>query len=255
MKWYLLTHTRKLFRVWLILGMVGLIAGLALRPDLPYTLFLLYMVWAMAGFCGGNLFARAMLTQALRTLDETCDPEPLLEVSQAVVKQNPNSCGNWVYQAWALSLLGREEEALEAANRAEQRPRRLWKSPLLLLIWSSALPGEDPRREKAEEALEAMTKRGPKKRRALIRLALDVRRRDAQVPQAPQELEEALVAAVEQAGCTREQVSAHLALGLYYHQRGDGDRAREHLSFVAAHGGKLKVKTEAERLLCCLSAP
>ena len=168
MKWYLLTHTRKLFWVWLALGILGLIVGLTLRPDLPNTLLLLYLSWVMAGFCGGNLFARSMLTQALHTLDETCDPEPLLEVSRAIVKQNPNSCGNWVYQAWALTLLGREEEALEAANRAEQRPRRMWKNPLLLLIWSSALPPEDPRRAKAEGALEAMTKRGPKRRRAII---------------------------------------------------------------------------------------
>lgn len=255
MKWYVLTHIRKLFLVWFLVGLTGLIAGLTLRPDLPYTLFLLYMIWVLAGHCGGNLFARSMLTQALRTLDETCDPEPLAEVSRAIVKQNPKACGNWVYLAWALTLLGREEEALEAANRAEQRPRRLWKNPLLLLIWSSALPEDDPRREKAEEALEAMTRRGPKKRRAIIRLALDVRKRDSQVAQAPEELESALTAAVEQAGCTREQVSAHLALGLYYVQLGKPDQAQEHLAFVAAHGGKLKVKTEAERLLCRLPAP
>ena len=145
MKWYVLTHIRKLFLVWVILGIVGLIVGLTLRPDLPNTLFLFYMIWVLAGHCGGNLFARSMLTQALRTLDETCDPEPLVEVSRAIVKQNPKVCGNWVYLAWALTLLGREEEALEAANRAERRPRRLWKNPLLLLIWSSALPVDDPK--------------------------------------------------------------------------------------------------------------
>ena len=255
MKWYVLTHIRKLFLVWVILGIVGLVVGLTLRPDLPNTLFLFYMIWVLAGHCGGNLFARSMLTQALRTLDETCDPEPLVEVSRAIVKQNPKVCGNWVYLAWALTLLGREEEALEAANRAERRPRRLWKNPLLLLIWSSALPEDDPRREKAEEALEAMTRRGPQKRRALIRLALDVRKRDSQVTEASQEQESALIAAVEQAGCTREQVSAHLALGLYYVQQGKPEQAQEHLAFVAAHGGKLKVKTEAEKLLCHLPVP
>ena len=255
MKWYVFTHIRKLFLVWVILGIVGLIVGLTLRPDLPNTLFLFYMIWVLAGHCGGNLFARSMLTQALRTLDETCDPEPLVEVSRAIVRQNPKTCANWVYLAWALTLLGREEEALEAANRAERRPRRLWKNPLLLLIWSSALPEDDPRREKAEAALEAMTRRGPKKRRALIRLALDVRKRDSQVTEASQEQESALIAAVEQAGCTREQVSAHLGLGLYYVQQGKPEQAQEHLAFVAAHGGKLKVKTEAEKLLCRLPAP
>ena len=50
-------------------------------------------------------------------------------------------------------------------------------------------------------------------------------------------------------------MGAHLALGLYYYQRGSMDLAREHLAFVAAHGGKLKVKTEAEKLLCRLPAP
>ena len=73
--------------------------------------------------------------------------------------------------------------------------------------------------------------------------------------QAPHELESALESALEQAGCTREQVSAHLDLGLYYVQLGKPDRAQEHLAFVAAHGGKLKVKTEAEKLLCRLPAP
>ena len=69
MKWYVLTHIRKLFLVWVILGIVGLIVGLTLRPDLPNTLFLFYTIWVLAGHCGGNLFARSMLTQALRTLD------------------------------------------------------------------------------------------------------------------------------------------------------------------------------------------
>ena len=151
MKWYLLTHVRKLFWGWMVLGIIGLVAALAHQPDLPVTWHLAYMAWMLLGFCGGNLWARWMCTGALHQLDEKCDPEPVLEVSRAVLKQNPNSCVYRVYEAWALTLLGREEEALAAAERVENR-RRLWKNPLLVMLWSAALPPEDPRQEKATAA-------------------------------------------------------------------------------------------------------
>ena len=79
----------------------------------------------------------------------------------------------------------------------------------------------------------------------MIRSALERQRIYAQMSRGADELEPALLAALEQAGCTREQVGAHLALGLYYLQRGDTARVQAHLSFVAAHGNKLKVREEA----------
>ena len=83
----------------------------------------------------------------------------------------------------------------------------------------------------------------------MIRSALERQQIYAQMSRGADELEPALLAALEQAGCTREQVGAHLALGLYYLQRGDTARVQAHLSFVAARGNKLKVREEAERLL------
>ena len=44
MKWFLLTHVRKLFRLWCILGAVLWLAGIILRPDAPMVLFLLWML-------------------------------------------------------------------------------------------------------------------------------------------------------------------------------------------------------------------
>ena len=92
MKWFLLTHVRKLFRLWCILGAVLWLAGIILRPDAPTALLLLWMLWIQAGFWGGNLFAGWMGILAFRRLDEDCDPEPLLAVSQSVLAQNPNAC-------------------------------------------------------------------------------------------------------------------------------------------------------------------
>ena len=253
MKWFLLTHVRKLFRLWCILGALLWLAGVLMRPDAPVTLFLLWMLWIQAGFWGGNLFAGWMGVLAFRRLDEDCDPEPLLAVSQSVLAQNPNACCYRVYEAWALSLLGRQEEAAAAAALAEGR-RRLWRKPRLLLMWSAALPPDDPRQKRAEAALERFAGRKLGRHRAMIRSALERQRIYAQMSRGADELEPALLAALEQAGCTREQVGAHLALGLYYLQRGDTARVQAHLSFVAAHGNKLKVRAEAERLLCRMPA-
>lgn len=75
----------------------------------------------------------------------------------------------------------------------------------------------------------------------------------AQIQEARPELEPLLLADLEQAGCTREQVAAHMALGTYYQRRGLENKAQEHLSFVVARGGRLAVRTEAERMLCRLS--
>ncbi|MGI5962382.1 MAG: hypothetical protein ACOX7N_01540 [Lawsonibacter sp.] len=251
MKWFLLTHFRKLFWVWSAVGIVFLVVGLNLRPDLPLTLYLLSVIWIEVGAWSGNLLARWMCRQAFRQLDEACDPEPLLEVSRAVLKQNPGSCIYRVYEAWALALLGRQQEAETSIEYVERR-RRLWRNPMLLMMCGAALSDQDPRQEKVTAALERLAKRGSRKRRALIHQVLEGRNLNSQVSQAPAELEPMLCAALERASCTREQVGAHLALGLYYIQQKRMDLAQEHISFVAAHGNKLQVRVEAERLLCCL---
>lgn len=70
-----------------------------------------------------------------------------------------------------------------------------------------------------------------------------MRDRAAQIQEARPELEPLLLADLEQAGCTREQVAAHMALGTYYQRRGLENKAQEHLSFVVARGGRLAVRT------------
>ena len=135
---------------------------------------------------------------------------------------------------------------------AAEQPR-LWKSPPLLAVWLTQLPPEDPERERGELAMERLVRRLSPQKRAVLARAGTMRDRAAQIQEARPELEPLLLADLEQAGCTREQVAAHMALGIYYQRRGLENKAQEHLSFVVARGGRLAVRTEAERMLCRLS--
>lgn len=246
----LLTKARVLFWLWCLPGMVWLIWMTAARPDLETAPFFLFTVWLVAGFWGINLSAGLLRRPALRALDENCDPEPLLRLCQAVIKQNPQVVSYRVLGAWALTLLGREEEARAEADLVEGR-WKLRRSAALVLTWCAVLPPDDPRRE---ETLERMSKGllVPKKFRRAAREMLAWNETVSRLGEGAEELEPLLLQRLEQAGCTREQVAAHAALGVYYHRRGQTERAQEHLSFVAAHGGKLAIRTEAERLLCRL---
>ena len=135
---------------------------------------------------------------------------------------------------------------------AAEQPR-LWKNPPLLAVWLTQLPPEDPERERGELAMERLVRRLSPQKRAVLARAGTRRDRAAQIQEARPELEPLLLADLEQAGCTREQVAAHMALGIYYQRRGLENKAQEHLSFVVARGGRLAVRTEAERMLCRLS--
>ena len=185
-------------------------------------------------------------------MDEYCDPEPLLELCRMVLKQNPKSLFYRVFEGYALALLGRRREAEDSAHMAAEQPR-LWKNPPLLAVWLPQLPPEDPERERGELAMERLVRRLSPQTRAVLARAGTMRARAAQIQEARPELEPLLLADLEQAGCTREQVAAHMALGIYYQRRGLENKAQEHLSFVVARGGRLAVRTEAERMLCRLS--
>ena len=169
-----------------------------------------------------------------------------------VLKQNPKSLFYRVFEGYALALLGRRREAEDSAHMAAEQPR-LWKNPPLLAVWLTQLPPEDPERERGELAMERLVRRLSPHKRAVLARAGTMRDRAAQIQEARPELEPLLLADLEQAGCTREQVAAHMALGIYYQRRGLENKAQEHLSFVVARGGRLAVRTEAERMLCRLS--
>lgn len=250
---WILTHARPAFWLWTTPALALLVWYAAGSEGEGLTAaYALFVLWEAAGFWGINGFLCGRARRpAFRALDEYCDPEPLLALCRMVLEQNPRSLFYRVFEGYALALLGRREEAEASARLAAEQPR-LWKSPPLLAVWLTQLPPEDPERERGEQALERLGRRLSPQKRAVLDRARTARERSAQLQEAPPELEPLLLADLEGAGCTREQVAAHMALGIYYQRRGLEARAQEHLSFVAARGGRLAVRTEAERLLCRL---
>ena len=246
----LLTKARVLFWLWCLPGIVWLAWMSATRPDLEVAPLFLFMVWVVLGFWVINLSVGLLRRPALRALDENCDPEPLLELCRAVIRQNPRVVSWRVLEAWALALLGREKEAMASANLVEGR-WKLKRSAALVLTWCAVLSPDDPRREKT---LKRMAKGlfVPRKFRRAAKEMLEWSETVSRLGESAPELEPILLERLEAARCTRDQVAAHMALGVYYCQRGQMDKAQEHLGFVAAHGGKLAVRGDAERLLCRL---
>ena len=250
LKKLLLTRAVTLFWIWSLPAIVAAVCAIAADPEREVTASALMMLWIVAGGWIINGAVGLMRRPALRVLDEECDPEPLLELCRAVIRQNPQVVSYRVLEAWALTLLGREEEALASANLVEGR-WKLKRSAPLVLTWCAVLPPDDPRRTKTLEHM-ARGRLVPKKFRRAAKEMLDWSQMVAGLGESAPELEPLLLERLEAASCTREQVAAHAALGVYFFQRGQADRAQEHLSFVAAHGGKLAVRAEAERMLCRL---
>lgn len=252
LKKLLLTRSLTLFWIWSLPGIAAAVCVIAADPEREVTATALMMLWIVLGSWVINGGVGLMRRSALRVLDEDCDPQPLLDLCQAVIRQNPRVVSYRVLEAWALTLLGREEEALVSANQVEGR-WKLKRSAALVLTWCAVLPPHDPRREKT---LKHMSKGlfVPGRFRRAAREMLEWSETVAGLGESDPELEPLLLERLERAGCTREQVAAHGALGVYYCRRGLTDKAQEHLSFVAAHGGRLAVRVEAERLLCRMPA-
>ena len=169
MKWIteqLLTRSMAVFWVWCLPGSAWCLWLGLTRPDLAVTPYFLWCVWVVLGTWVINGWVGLLRRPALHTLDEACDPEPLLELCRAVIRQNPGVVSYRVLEAWALALLGREKEALESANLVEGR-WKLRRSAALVLTWCAVLPPDDPRRRKT---LERMS-RGPLVRRKFRRAA------------------------------------------------------------------------------------
>lgn len=251
MRTWLLTHARAAFWLWSLPAALLLIwCATQFGGSALLILYFLFITWVMAGFSAINGLSALARKPAFRALDEGCDPEPLLDLCRTVLKQNPKSLYYRVFEGWALSLLGRGDDAAEAARLAAEQPR-LWKDPRLLAVWLTPVSPGDPLYAKGEAALARLSRRLSPKRRAVLERAETMRARAAQAETAAPELEPLLLDDLARASCTRERVAAHLALGVYYVQRND-PAAEEHLTFAAEHGNKLHARTEAERLLCLL---
>ena len=171
MRTFLLTRARTAFGLWCIPAIVCVLAG-ALSGVKGWALLLWYGVavcWILAGAVIINFQALIALRPALAALDDRCDPEPLLELSRTVCRQNPDSLLFQVYEGYALSLLGRVKEASQVVDRVANHPR-LAKDARALLIWSAALSSADPRQKWAVEKLTALKPKMGAKQRALVDL-------------------------------------------------------------------------------------
>jgi len=252
MSLFFVNHARLSFWCAILPAFMLLMAGRsALGAAAGWVLYALFALWTVAAFLVINTTALRMTRPAMERLDRDCDPEPLLDLSRRMLKQNPDSLHFRVHEAYALSLLGRGEEALEAAERAGQNPR-LWNTPHLLLVWSVCLPADNPRQGEAEAKLRLAGSRLAPKDRQLLEDYRTQRWALSRVTEGAQELEQDLLSRLESAGCPRERVGAHLALGAYYAVRGEAC-AEEHLQYVLAHANKLHgARVQAERLLCLL---
>ena len=253
MRNFLLTRARTAFWIWSAPAILALLscAASGLKGWALLTGYLLAIAWILVGWVVINFQPRIAMRPALAALDHHCDPEPLLELCRTVCRQNPDSLLFQVYQSWALSLLGKDKEALPVLDRVANHPR-LTKDALALLVWSAALPSGDPRQEWAAEKLTALKPKMRANQRALVDQVINQRRSFALMQAAPPQLEPLLQQDLERAGCLREKVAAHMALGVYYHQREDWAKAQMHLEFVLDNANKLHVRTQAEKLLCKL---
>lgn len=255
MRTFLLTRARPAFWLWCVPAILGMLIGAAAGLSGWHLLFgyLLAICWIIAGAVIINYQSLIALRPALAALDNRCDPDPLLELSRTICRQNPDSLLFQVYEGYALSLLGRIKEASQVLDQATNHPR-LAKDARALLIWSAALPSGDPRQEWAAEKLSALKPKMRAKQRALVDQVLNQRRSFALMQAAPPQLEPILQQDLEQAGCLREQVGAHMSLAVYYHQRQEWRKAQIHLEFVLEHANKLYVRVQAEELMCKLPA-
>ena len=239
MRNFLVTRARTAFWIWSAPAILALLSCTAsgLKGWALLTGYLLAIAWILVGWVVINFQPRIAMRPALAALDNRCDPEPLLELCRTVCRQNPDSLIFQVYQGWALSLLGKDKEALPVLDRVANHPR-LTKDALALLVWSAALPSGDPRQEWAAEKLTALKPKMRANQRALVDQVINQRRSFALMQAAPPQLEPLL---------------QHMALGVYYHQREDWAKAQMHLEFVLDNANKLHVRTQAEELLCTLS--
>lgn len=255
MRTFLLTRARLAFWLWCVPAIVWALVGAAVHLN-GWTLLVWYLFavcWMIAGALFINFQSFIALRPALAALDDQCDPDPLLELSRTICRQNPDSLLFQVYEGYALSLLGRIKEASQVLDRAANHPR-LAKDAQALLIWSAALPSGDPRQEWAAEKLTALKPKMRCKQRALVDRVLNQRRSFALMQAAPPQLEPLLQQDLDRAGCLREKVGAHMSLAVYYHQRQEWRKAQMHLEFVLEHANKLYVRVQAEELMCKLPA-
>ena len=242
-------HARAAYWIWvaLCLPLVGVLNALGL-PLL--AVYLVCLCWIAGGWFLINFGVSRRLRAAVQTLDQDCDPEPMLELCRTVLRQNPKSVIYRLNGGFALLALGRREEAAAELAGLEGN-RRIWKNSSLALSYCSCrldLAGDLEEAAAWLDRMEAHADKKPATARTLEeqRACLALRRGETQG------LEPIFLAALERAATARMQVAWRWELAALDRMEGRQAEAREHLEYVAAHGNKLYVKAGAEKLLAQL---
>lgn len=181
-----------------------------------------------------------------RALDEDCDPEPLLALSQRILAQNPKSITFAINAALALILLNRREEALALLKPLDGK-KRLWKIQALTQTYCicRASLASDEEAARWLDRLEQAVGKVPGIARVLEeqRAGLALRRGETEG------LEPIFQDRLKAAAKPRIVLGWHFALGELYLAQGRREEAGEHLRCVADHGNKLAIRAQAEELL------
>lgn len=204
------------------------------------------------------LFANYRLRgQALRCLNDHCDPEPLLELSLEELQKRPApQVLSHINAGVSLYALGRFQEALEHLD-----PGILPKSPdsyVAALIWldRSAVMYDLKEAEEMAHCLSLAEKllsspQVPRSQRSAMTSILHQNRLAYRLltEEYSPDVESGFQELLSQAKTKFQRVSCHSALAGCALARGDKTAAREHLEYVAAHGNKLYARTQALELL------
>lgn len=257
--------------IFLIEGIVGANALLILAPaGVPFTIVCLLLLGAAAPWIILYQYAAQKLgAQALRALNEACDPEPMLELAGETLKQfdrrgksrRAHALGWRLNRVVALTSLGKHREALEELDHIQSRlPRKPGQCHLLYHNNRAAvdcalgrLDDMAAELERAEAMMEQL--RLPPNLAPACQLAVRTNRcalqalREGFGPRAEQEYRSLMQANPS----VRWQVGAHLGLARCAIARGDRTEAREHLRYILDHGNKLEARRKAEDLMAELN--
>lgn len=246
MKGWITDHAKGVY--WgMVVCFAILAAVLALTERLPiWGALLVYAACCFFGPVAVNFFAYRELRAAVRALDQECDPEPLLEIAQKVLRQNPKSLTYAIYGAYDLLLMARKLEAVEWLVPLENN-QRLWKNGGLLSLYCISRAALSDVEEAAAwlDRLEAKAGKLPGVKQSLEqqRACLALRREETEG------LEPLFQAYLREAKVPRVILAWHSNLATLYLNQGRRDEAREHLRYVAEHGNKLAARADAENLL------
>lgn len=198
--------------------------------------------------------------RTLRALDEDCDPEPMLERIRGLKRhRSPDAytASLWLAEGMALSCLGRQEEALEAYERAQtdHLTSPYWVYAVTKQINRGTALFSLGRHRDARwawtQGLAEFQTQTPE-RRAKSGMQDSIQTIDCELRIAEGRLdgvEEELRSLLSSAAGERQRVGLHMMLGRLYLAQNCKGYARPEFAYVADHGGKFHQQREAEELL------